>query len=110
MQMRPGSAASASTQPNNLPALDHIAFLHLELGKMQIEGQQSLPVIEYHTVPLKIKGTRQQNRPGIESRDWSASRDGEIESLVCTLHLAIEFPLRAKHVGDAGIDRRVKVA
>src|ERR1700716_2195040 len=50
MEVGAGSSSRASAQTDDFAALHGVAFFHFEFGKMQIEGEQSLPVIEHDEI------------------------------------------------------------
>ena len=72
---------------------------------MQIECQQSLPVVDYDTIAFKEKRLRQDDASAIYGFDRSSAGHPEIKSLVRALHGAIEHALHAKQIGDLRIHR-----
>jgi len=58
MQMRSGSPAAASAKPDFLTTFDPIARLHLDIRQMEIQRQQSLPMI-----PSKYNGLASSTVP-----------------------------------------------
>jgi hypothetical protein len=54
MKMGAGCSSRASAQTDGLAALHTVAFFHFEFGKMQIESEQSLAVIEHYEIALEI--------------------------------------------------------
>ena len=61
MKMRPGGPARSSTTPNLLPRRYPLALLYLDFRKVEVEREQSLPVIEYHAISFEVQRARQQN-------------------------------------------------
>jgi len=110
MQMRAGGAAGASAETDLLPAGYLLAFFDLEFGEVQIEREQTLSMVEYHTISFKEEGPREQNRPGIESGNRGSDRHGVVQTLVGALGLTIEGAARAEHVGNTGNYRRLELA
>src|SRR5438874_6268980 len=77
---------------------------------MKVKGLQSLSMIKHHTIAFEIQRTREQHRPGIENRNWSARWNGIIEPLMHALNLAIEHSPGSKNVGDRRIHRSSEIA
>ena len=93
MKMWAGGAAGASAKTDNIAAPHHVTLLHFEFGKMQIEGEESLAVIEDDEVALKIHGARQEHGAGIHGGDGCSGGDAEIKPLMRTLRHAVEDTL-----------------
>jgi len=78
VEMRACGPAGAAAQSEDLPALHRIPFFYFELGKMQVESQQTLAVIEHNEIPFEIKWPRQKHSAVIHGGDGSSGRDAEI--------------------------------
>ena len=55
----------ASTTPNLLTRRYPLALLYLDFRQVEVEREQSLPVIEYHAISFKVQGARQQTIPAL---------------------------------------------
>jgi hypothetical protein len=103
VEMRARGAARAAAQRDDLPAFHRIAFFHFEFGKMHVDGEQALAVIEYDEVAFEIKRASQQDGAVIHGLDGSSAWDAEIQTPVSARGLAIENALRAEDVGNRGV-------
>ena len=63
--MRCGRPSGAAAERQNLPTIDFVAFLDLELRKMEIERYKALAMVYRHAIAFKVKGARQDNRTGV---------------------------------------------
>ena len=107
VEMRACGAAGAAAQSDDLaPRFTGSPFLYFELGKMQVESEQSLAVIEHDEIAFEIKRPRQQHRAVIHGGDGSAGRDAEIEAEVRARGFAVEDALGAKDVGNLSFGGR----
>ena len=102
MKMRAGGPARASTAPNLLPCRYPLALLYLDLRQVEVEREQSLPVIEYHAISFEVQGARQQNDSRISGGNRCTGGDAVVQSLVHALNFAVKGPAGAKGVGDRG--------
>ena len=93
MEMRAGSPARATAQADLLAALHLISFLHVELGKVEVEGKQSLAVVDDNAVPFEIQEARQQHRALVHGRNWGPGGNTEIKAEMRALRLAVEDSL-----------------
>src|ERR1700682_3576064 len=82
VEMGAGGASGAAAQADGLAALNVVALVHFEFGQMEIEGEQSLAVIEHDKIALEIERPRQQNRAIIHGGDGSPAGDAEIQAQV----------------------------
>ena len=98
--MRTRSPASAATQSHDLPAFYRIALFDFELGKMQVEGEQALAVIEHDEIALEIKRPRQQHCTVIHGGNRSPAGDAKIQAQVRTGSLAVEDAFGTEYVGN----------
>src|SRR5271156_4324579 len=73
---------------------------------MQIESQQSLPVVDHDKVAFKEKRLRQDDASAIYSFDRRAGGHAEIEPLMRALNGTVKNALDSKQIGDLGIHRR----
>src|SRR3979411_1472165 len=110
MQMWSGGSSRAAAQTDDFSALYLVAFFHFEFGKMQIEGEQPLPVIEHDEIALEIERPRQQHCATIHGGDGSTAGDAEIHAQVWTRGLTVENTLRAENVGDGRVGGRSELA
>src|SRR5215467_4401142 len=106
VEMGSSCTASASAQAHDLAALHDVTFLYLELRKMKVECEQALAVVDDDAVSFEVQETRQQHRAGIHCCDRSAGGNAEVKTEMRALGDAIEYPLRAEHIGVGGIGRR----
>ncbi len=102
MEVGAGGASGAAAQSHDLPALHLVPFFYFELGKVEVEGEESLAVVDDDAVAFEIEETGQQHRTRIHGGDGSSSGDAEIESPMGALSVAIEDALRTVDVGDGG--------
>ena len=105
MKMRACGSACCTTQADFLPRFDVIPCFNVEFRQMQIQGQQTLPVVNEHAIPLEIKGLGEQYSPAVQGFDGRSLRHPEVESLMNALYRPIEFTARAENVGNGSIDR-----
>ena len=63
--MRPGSATGASAESDRLAFDDVVPWFHAHLGKVQVESEQSLAVVDDDAVPFEIEGLGQDYRPAV---------------------------------------------
>src|SRR5215469_2567335 len=110
VQVGAGGAARASAQTQFLAAGDFFAFLHSNLRKMHIEGEQALPVVEDNTVSLEVERARQQHRSAVHGHHRGSGGHGVVESLVAALDLAVEGAAGAEHVRHWRRNRRMEVS
>src|ERR1700690_206646 len=101
-----GGAPRSTTEPYHLPAFDRVAFFYFELGKMQVEREQALAVINYHEIAFVVQKPRQQHRAAVHRCDGSSSVDAEIQAVMSAQRFAVENALDAKHVGNVRLRRR----
>jgi len=105
-----GGAASASAESDDLTTLHEVSLLYFELGKMQVEGEQSLAVVDDDEAAFVIKRACKQYCPAVHGGDGRSGGDAEVEPLMRALCLAVEDALRAENVGDGGVGGSGKVA
>src|SRR5450432_1404801 len=77
---------------------------------MHVDGQKALAMIEHYAVSLEVKRARQKHGPSIHGGDERATGHAEVETLMRTLRLTIEYALRTENVGDGCVRRRRKVS
>ena len=100
-----GGPSRAAAQANLLTALYLISFLDFEFRKVQIQGQQTLAVIDYDEIAFEIQRTGQQYGAGIHCGNGSSSRNSEIQPQVRTRRLAIEDALGTEDVRNRSVGR-----
>src|SRR5882672_8200722 len=108
MQMRTGGASSAAAERDRLSFGDMLSFLDAHLGKVQIESEQSLPVINHDAVAFEVEWLRQNHGAGVDRGNLGAGGNAKIESLMRTLHRAVEDALHSEDVGNVGGDRTLE--
>ena len=102
MKMRSGGPSRASTTPNLLTRRYPLALLYLDFRQVEVEREQSLPVIEYHAISFEVQGARQQNDSRISGGNRCAGGHAIVQSLVHALNFAVKSPPGAERVGDRG--------
>ena len=80
MKVGAGSASGASAQADFLPAFHRFAFLHFKFGKMEVQGEKSLTVVDDDAIAFEIQEARQQHGAGIHGRDWGSGGNAEVEA------------------------------
>src|ERR1041385_9036803 len=98
MQMWSAGPAGSATQGDLLPLLQLDAFLHLEIGKMQIEAHQTLTMIYDHTSAFEIKRMRQNYCSAVDREYRRPGRSGKVQALMPALHFAVKDSGCAEHV------------
>src|SRR5712671_3824884 len=82
VEMGTGGSSRAAAQADGLAPLHAVALLHFELGQMQVEGEQSLAVVEHDKIALKIERPSQQDRALVHGGDGRSAGDAEVEAQV----------------------------
>ena len=96
MQMWSGRTSCASADSNRLAFVDIVAFLDQKFRQMQIERQQTLAMIDDHTIPLKEKWPRQNDATAIDGCDRGPTEHAKIEPLMRALHRPVENSLHSE--------------
>src|ERR1700690_764129 len=104
--MRARGPAGVAAQPYDLSSFYLIPFLYFEFGKMEVKGQQALPVIQHDEVSLEIQRPRQQDRAGIHGSDGRAAGDAEIKAKGRALSLSVEAALGVEDVRNFRVGGR----
>ena len=61
VEVRAGGASSAAAQSDFLAAFHGVAFFHFEFGEMEVEGEESLAVVDDYAVTFEIQEAGQQH-------------------------------------------------
>src|SRR5208282_4746787 len=85
-----------------------ITFLDRKFRQMQIEGEQSLAVVDHYAIAFKEQRPGQDDASAIDGSYRCSTGNAEIEALMRALHGTVEDAFDSKHVGDRGIHRRRK--
>src|ERR1041385_2693506 len=104
MQMRRCRAAGSPAKRNKLTGAHLLAFFYLELGKMHVDCNQSLAMIQHHAVSFEIKRPRQNHCSRIGCVNRRPGAHAEIETLMLALLLSIDDPRGPKNPGS--LDRK----
>lgn len=110
MKMRACGSACCTTQADFLPRFDVIPCFNVEFRQMQIQGQQTLPVVNEHAIPFEIKRLGEQYSPAVQSFDERPLGHAEIEALMHALYRAVKLATRAENVRDSCVHGRLKRA
>ena len=86
--------------PISCPLSTRSPCLHLDFRQVKVESQQSLSVIEHHTITFKIQRARQQNRSRVGGGNRRPSRNREIQSLMHALNFAVKGSPGTENIGD----------
>src|ERR1700726_4051146 len=106
VKVRASGASCASAQANLLASLHGVAFFHFEFGKMEVQSEKSLAVVDDDAVAFEIQEAGQQHGSGIHGGNRGPGGHAEIEAVMRTLRLAVEDSLRTVDVGDGSLSRR----
>ena len=80
--MRACGASRASAQSDRLPFADIVAFLNGKFRQMQIERQQTLAVVDHHTIPFKEQRPGQDDATAVDRCDRRSTGNAEIKPLM----------------------------
>ncbi len=103
VKVRSRGPARAAAQADFLPAFYLFPFLHFELGKMQIQGEQTLAVIQHDEIALEIKRPCQQYRAIVHGLDRSTAGNAKIQAEMRALCFSIEDTSGAEDVGNFSV-------
>src|SRR5208282_1812482 len=103
VQMRSGGAAGAAAEADFLAAFYPVPFFYFEFGKMQVEGEQSLAMIEHDKVAFEVEWAREQNGAFVHGFDRSTRRNAEIQAEVRAGGFAVEDPLGGEDVRNRSV-------
>src|ERR1700691_132930 len=105
MQVGPGRAPRSPAKSDFLPLTNRLAFLDRKFRQMQIERQQTLPVINHHAIAFKEQRPRQDYSSAVDRLHTRSARHAKIEPLMRALHLPVEYALNSKQVRNIRINR-----
>jgi len=110
VKMRAGGSAGATAEADFLAAGYGVSFFHFEFGEVEVEGEESLAVVDHHAVAFEIEKAGQQHGAGIHGRDRGSGGDAEIQALMFALGHAVEDSLRTVDVRYGSFGGRGEVA
>ena len=110
VKMRAGGSAGATAEADFLAAGYGVSFFHFEFGEMEVEGEESLAVVDHHAVAFEIEKAGQQHGAGIHGRHRGSGGDAEIQALMFALGHTVEDSLRTVDVGYGSFGGRGEVA
>src|SRR5438034_813588 len=98
--MRSSRPPATSTKPNDLMGLYLISLFDPKLGKVQVQADEPLPVVNDDAIPFEIEWARQQDGATVDCGNGRTGRDGIVQSLVPAEYFFVENSFGPKNVGD----------